>query len=284
MHEGKEKEHKEIERVVQHGWLFDVDGVLSHLVEKKNTERELLERILAVLEKGEPVALNTGRQVSFAVEKVLKELEAMASDKVIFQNLLLVAEKGAIQISYDGDGNYKEEIDESITMPKHIQKEVRELVEKDFSDIMFFDTGKRTMISVEMVDGGDLEEFKKRQVELNALLVQLLDKHNLNTNYKLDLTRISIDLENRHVGKHLGARKVLDWLKKQKIKPQEFIAFGDSKSDLGMAEEIFRNGLKVEMVFVGGKELIEGKKFDFSVKTPESNYEKGVLEYLKSLE
>lgn len=283
MVEGERRENK-IEKVVQRGWLFDVDGVLSHLVEKRNTERELLERILAMLEKGEPVALNTGRQVGFAVEKVLKELEGMAKDKSIFQNLLLVAEKGAIQISYDGDGNYKEEIDTSITVPEYIQNEVRELVERDFSDIMFFDVGKKTMVSIEMVDGGDLEEFKKRQAELNGLLMQLMTKYDLNKDYKLDPTRISIDLENRHVGKHLGAKKVLDWLKKQKIKPTEFVAFGDSKSDLGMAEEIHSNGLKVEMVFVGGKELIEGKEFSFPVKTPESNYEKGALEYLKSIE
>lgn len=283
MREGERRE-VETERVVQRGWLFDVDGVLSHLIEKRNTERELLERILGMLENGEPVALNTGRPVGFAVEKVFKELEAMTKDKSIFQNLLLVAEKGAIQISYDSNGSYKEEIDSSITVPEYIHNEVRELIEKEFSDIMFVDMGKRTMVSVEMIDGGNLEEFAKRQVELNSLLVRLMAKYDLNKDYKLDPTRISIDLENKHVGKHLGAKKVLNWLKKLKIKPQEFIAFGDSKSDLGMAEEIFRNGLKVEMVFVGGKELIEGKEFDFPVKTPESNYEKGALEYLKGME
>ncbi len=283
MLEGERRE-VETEKVVQRGWLFDVDGVLSHLVEKRNTERELLERILAMLEKGEPVALNTGRQVDFAVEKVFKELEAMTKDKSIFQNLLLVAEKGAIQISYGSDGSYKEEIDNSITVPQYLQNEIKELVGREFSEIMFFDTGKRTMVSVEMVDGGDLDEFKKRQAELNSLLQEMLVKHGLDKDYKLDPTRISTDVENRHVGKHLGAKKVLDWLKKLRIKPQEFITFGDSRSDLGMAEEIFRNGLKVEMVFVGGKELIEGKEFDFSVKTPESNYEKGALEYLKGME
>src|SRR3989344_7019824 len=119
MREGEGRE-KEIEKPVQHGWLFDVDGVLSHLVEKKNTERELLERILVMLEKGEPVALNTGRTVDFAVEKVLKELESMVEDKSIFKNLLLVGEKGAIQISYDKNGDYHEEIDRSISVPEYL--------------------------------------------------------------------------------------------------------------------------------------------------------------------
>ena len=280
----REGQGKEMERAVQRGWLFDVDGVLSHLVEKKNTERELLERILGMLEKGEPVALNTGRSVDFAVEKVFKELEAMTDDKSIFQNLLLVGEKGAIQIFYNDAGNHQEEVDISITVPEYLQNKVRELVEKDFSDIMFFDTSKRTMISVEMVDGGDLDEFKRRQVELNGMLEKLLVENNLDKDYKLDPTRIATDVENKHVGKHLGAKKVLEWLKKLKITPQEFVAFGDSKSDLGMAEEIYRNGLKVQMVFVGGRELIEGKEFDFPVNIPESNYEKGALEYLKSIE
>ncbi len=274
---------KETERIVRHGWLFDVDGVLSHLVEKKNTERELLERILAMLEKGEPVALNTGRSVDFAIEKVLKELEAMTKDKSIFQNLLLVGEKGAIQVSYDKNGDYHEEIDQSISVPEYLQKEVKELVEKQFSDTIFFDTGKKTMISVEMVEGGDLEEFKKRQAELNKLLDELLIKHDLKKEYKLDPTRISIDIQNKYAGKHLGAKKVLDWLEKNKIKPQQFIAFGDSKSDAEMAEEIFRHGLKVELVFVGGKELLGEQEFAFPVKIPKLSYEKGTLEYLKSM-
>ncbi len=278
-----ESREKETERAVRHGWLFDVDGVLSHLVEKKNTEKELLERILDMLEKGEPVALNTGRSVDFAVEKVFKELEAMAKDKNIFKNLLLVGEKGAIQVSYDSNGDYFEEIDKSITVPEYLQKEVRELVENKFSDIMFYDDTKRTMISVEMQNGRNVDEFIPRQAELHSLLEQLLVKHGLEKDYKLDPTRIALDLENKHVGKHLGAKKVLDWLKKIKIKPQEFITFGDSKSDAGMAEEIFRQGLKVELVFVGGKALLGDKEFDFPVKIPEHLYERGALEYLKSM-
>lgn len=270
------------EQIVKRAWLFDVDGVLTHPVEKKITEGELVELICGMLERGEPVALNTGRSIDFMVEQVLSKLEGAVVDKNLLKNIMAIGEKGSVWINYDELGDRLQSIDESVTVPIVIQEEVKRLVNDKFSEAVFYDETKKTMVSVEMRDGYDWEDFRRVQVELDVGLLTILEMHSLTKELKIDPSRIATDVENKHVGKALGAWRFLDWLGKKKITAQKFIAFGDSKSDVRMAEEINEQGRSVEFVFVGEKDLLEKVQFNFPVIYMTQRCEKGTVEYLKN--
>ncbi len=173
--------------------------------------------------------------------------------------------------------------DESIGVPQELQDEVRGIIERDYSNSMFYDESKETMISTEMKDGHSLEEFKKIQKELNKKLEELILQRHLEEGLKIDPTTIATDIENMHVGKHFAIERILDWMKQQGIKPKQFITFGDSKSDIPMAQRLCKLGYSVKFVFVGNPDQLEGKNLPFSTTTTNNHFDKGTLEYLSSI-
>jgi len=276
-------ENKENERIVPYVLIFDVDGVLTHPSEKKVTEHGLFSQFIKRLEAGEPLILNTGRAVDFMVKRILEPLEQLVADKKLLKNLFAIGEKGAVSVQYNNIGERTEYVDQSISVPESLQIEARQIVERKFSDIAFYDATKKTMISIEMLDGLSVDEFRKKQGDLNIELKELLTRHGLTAEYKVDPSRIATDVENNHVGKGLGVQKALKWLAEQKIKPEQFITFGDSPSDVAMADELHQRGLPVEFVFVGEKILLAGKKLEFPVTYTVEQCEGGTMEYLKNL-
>lgn len=272
------------ERIVPYAWIFDVDGVLTHPSEKKVTEQELFSQLIKRLAVGEPVILNTGRAVDFMIKKILEPLEQLVGNKKLLKNLFAVGEKGAVSVLYNDTGERAEYTDQSITVPQELQNEARQLVENKFSDVVFYDITKKTMISVEMLDGLSVDEFRKRQEELGKKLSELLEQYGLTAKYRVELTRIAIDVENNYVGKGLGVQRALQWLSEQKIKPEKFITFGDSSSDTAMAAELHGQGLPVEFVFVGEKSLLANKKIEFPITYTDGQCEIGTVEYLKSFD
>lgn len=275
----------EIEKIVETAWLFDVDGVITNPEQKRVTEPRILDEIIKKLESGEPVALVTGRSIDFMHQRVIEPLKAKVSDLAILQNFLAMGEKGGVWITYDQQGNPQEHIDENISIPQDLQNEARKIIEDEFSDLMFYDESKKTMISTEMIDDTRLEDYHARQKVLNEKLEELVEKHSLGESLEIDPTTIATDVQNKHVGKDFAARRVLTWLKEKNIKPAQFIAMGDSKSDVPMAQEIHNQGLPVTFVFVGqaaDRKYIESQNLPFPVTFSQNNYEKGTLEYLIS--
>ncbi|MDP2736772.1 MAG: hypothetical protein U1C56_01440 [Candidatus Curtissbacteria bacterium] len=272
---------KENERHVNSVWLFDVDGVLTDPREKKVTESELFDEIIKRLEAGEPVAFNTGRDLGFVQTKVIDELLKRV-DKKLLKNLFAVAEKGALWAKFSEDGMESENIDETISVPEEVKQEVRELIKTKYSDCMFFDETKRTMISIEMVHNGDLEEFHIRRSELLKDLENILEEFELQNDYAIDPTVIATDIQSVNVGKNLGAVRFLDWLNSRGIVAEKFFCFGDSKSDLAMAEEIYNQGGKVQFVFVGDKKCVADGVAGFDIICPEDRHGKGTLDFLKN--
>lgn len=277
-------ETKENERIVPYVLIFDVDGVLTHPSKKIVTEPELFNQFMRRLKAGEPIILNTGRAVDFMLKRILEPLEQLVDDKKLLKNLFAVGEQGAVSVQYDNMGKRTEFVDQSISVPKSLQIEAKRLTEEKFSDIAFYDITKKTMISIEMLDGLSVDEFRRKQGELNNELKKLLAQHGLTAEYKIDPTRIATDVENKHVGKGLAVQKALKWLTEQKIKPERFITFGDSPSDTAMADELCQRGLPVAFVFVGEKNLLADKKLEFPVTYTVEQCESGTIEYLKSLD
>ncbi|MFA6171473.1 MAG: hypothetical protein WC715_03440 [Patescibacteria group bacterium] len=276
------KNSKNKSKKVNYAWLFDVDGVLTHLEEKRVTEKEIITELIGKLKAGEPVILNTGRALDFMDKKIVQPLGKALKDKTPLGNFLAVGEKGGVVMLFDSAGKKKFFIDKSISVPPALGNEVRDLIRRQFSKTMFFDATKKTMISAEMNDGLEIKKFRPEQKKLIRAMEKMLARRGLARSYKIDPTISATDIENKHAGKHLGVQRALSWLREKKIRPKQFIAFGDSRSDLAMARELKKEGLKMEFVFVGKKEILSGERLNFPVVYTKERYEAGVMEYFKS--
>lgn len=274
---------KEKEQIPNFAWIFDVDGVITNPLEKRVTQPQILDAIIEKLKRGEPVALNTGRSLSWMMDRVINPLLEKIENKTILRNFFAVGEKGGMWLTFENNGEMIEHRDESIKVPQELQDEVRKIIERDYSDSMFYDGSKETMISTEMKDGHSLEEFKSAQKKLKQKLDELLFQRRLKGMFKIDPTTIATDIENSHVGKHFAIERILAFLKQRGIKPKQFITFGDSKSDVPMAQRLHQMGLPVQFIFVGNSSQLEGEDLPFPTITTNNHFDKGALEYLSSV-
>lgn len=267
-------------------YIFDVDGVVSDPGEKRPTIDGVLEAIADKLAKNEPVALNTGRSLSWMIERVIAPLLIKVKDKKTLQNFFAVGEKGGTWITFDENGRRQMHKDDSISVSSDLQDRVKQLVKDEFSDTTFYDDSKQTMVSTEMIDGLSDEDREQKYRPAQQRIVQrfeeLLREKGIENNFKVDPTTIATDIENKHVGKDFAVRKALAWLSSKGIKPNKFIAFGDSKSDIPMAEELHRQGLPVELIFVGNKSDIKPSDYPFPITVTNAQFELGTLEYLNT--
>lgn len=267
--------------IVDAAWIFDVDGVITDPQEKKVKYPQTLDNIADKIKNGEPVALNTGRSLSWLIDRVLNPLLEKIENKKVLENFFAVGEKGGTWLTFNHQEEMQQYKDHSIFMPQFLQQQIRDLVETKFSQSMFYDSGKETMISTEMHDKYPIERYRKDQTQLKEYLIQLLEKNNLSSKFKIDPTTISIDIENKRVGKGFALERILKWLKAQKINPRQFIAFGDSRHDIEMAEKLYQENLPFEFVFVGNKDVFEGKEYPFPITYTQNRFDEGTLEYLR---
>lgn len=269
-------------RTVSAAWVFDVDGVITNPPEKKITEPEILDEIIKRLEMGEPVALNTGRSLVWIIDRVINPLLEKVKDKRILKYFFASGAKGGTWITFDENGKMQHHKDNLISVSQSLRGKVRALVNSEFSDSMFFDETKETAISTEMKDGYLVEKFTKQQQGLNNKLQELIDQERLTKELKIDPTTIATDIENVNVGKGFAVKRILGWLDEIKVNPHKFVTFGDSLSDLPMPEKLHEKGKNIEFVYVGNKN-IHISKYPFSIKIPQNKFEKGTLEFLKTL-
>lgn len=264
-------------------YLFDVDGVLTDPVSKLVTEPELLDYILMFLSRGDPVAFNTGRSLEWLQERVLPPLFAKAEDLRIFTRFIVIGEKGETWMVWDEKGAMRQQTTEGLSMPQELRNKCRELIEKQYSDAMFFDTTKTVMITAEMQDNYDIQKFQatKNQFieELHSILVSLgLDK-----SYVLHKDAISVSIEHKHVGKALGAKRFLTFLKERDLQPEQFYCFGDTITDIEMADALQKRGEDVTLVYTGDKKQLGKITKPYPIVFA-TGYTQGTLAYLKSLE
>ncbi|OGH30485.1 MAG: hypothetical protein A3B41_00195 [Candidatus Levybacteria bacterium RIFCSPLOWO2_01_FULL_37_26] len=267
--------------IVNTVWIFDIDGVVTSPSEKKVSEPQIILHIASKLKSQEPVAFNSGRSFSWIIERVINPLLEMVEDKNILQNFIAVSEKGGCSITFANDGTMQQHIDNSITVPKSLREQIKELVETNYSESMFYDNSKQTMISVEMKDGFSIEEFKKEQNKLENDLTKILQENNLSDKLKVDPSTISTDIENSHVGKGFAVEQILELLRQKNIEPKQFIAFGDSPSDISMAKKLHEKNLAFTFIFVDDKGQLKGRDHPFPIVYTKNRFDKGTLEYLK---
>lgn len=260
--------------------IMDVDGVITNLKEKKANPR-MIQHVYNELVNGIPVALNTGRSLDAVVEKVIVPLTANHPNKNFLEKLIVALEKGGTWMTFDEDGEPQEHIDESISVPTELQSGIQNLINAKYFNSMFYDSPKKTMISIEMKDGYDMSKYAQDQKLLISEVKKIIKKYGLENVLEIEPNPIALDIQNKNVGKDLGIKRILNWLSVRKIKVSSFTTIGDMPSDIKMAEELHNNNFSVTHVHVG-ENRIEGKR-PFEIITTASHYENGALEFLKTL-
>ncbi|MDO8487571.1 MAG: hypothetical protein Q7S45_04705 [Candidatus Curtissbacteria bacterium] len=265
-----------------HAWLFDVDGVITHPEKKQVVRKGIFTEIIKRLKLGEPVALVTGRALSWVMERVVNPLSSEIDDKTVLDRLFVSGEFGASRIQWK-NGKPFHGIDSSISLPKKLAEEARKAAEA-YKDTQHIDPDKETMVSIEMNDGLTVDEFRRNQLPLAKRLNEILASQNAERKFEVHVDRIATNVRHKAINKHYAAQQVIRWLSKIGLSPKQFFAFGDSAGDREMADELHREGKAVTFVFVGHKEELGSKGKGYKTVITEEQCDDGTVEFLKSKE
>lgn len=260
--------------------VFDVDGVVSDPWTTA-VEPSILKHILQRLERHEPVAFNTGRSLDWMTKKIINPLASMIKNPKNLSNMMVVSEKGGIEVTFDKDGQMLMRKNESVSAPDLLRESVKKLIQAKYSKIVFFDEPLQTMISAEMVKGTSQEEYREQEAALGNDMALLIKGLGLDSEFKVDQATNSQDIINKRVGKDFAAGIIIEWLQARGIQPESFTAFGDNPEDIKMADRLHENGFPVKFVYVGTRKLPKGRPFE--IISMEGKFTKGTLDFLNSL-
>ncbi len=258
-------------------WIFDVDGVITNK-ETQKVDDQILAIISGFISSGDKVAFITGRSFEWLEKEVLDYLEKKIEAPSLLDNIYAVSEFGGVCLKHK---NGKEEVivEKNLTPPVYLRKEVS-IIANDFLSSAWIEE-KKTIITVAIKIGYSLEKFKKDQEVLISKFEELLEKYNLREDFEIQVDPFAVNIRNKNLNKSIAVGKVIRWLGDNDANTLEFCVFGDSKSDLEMGEELFREKKNFKFIFVGEKENIE-ENFIFDIFFTNEHFEKGTLEYLKS--
>lgn len=260
-------------------YIFDLDGVVTSVTEKRIVQTQILFYFAKLLQEQHAVAINTGRSLDFIQKQVIIPFSQYLTEKNLPANLLdnffAVGEKGNAFLE-----DNKEHFDMAVSVPETIVAQIRNLT-NDYTDTMFFDTTKHTMISLEITTGLDLTLFAKAKEQITPQLQKILQENHAD-DFKIDPSISAIDIENKNAGKAKGTKQMLSWLSKKQVEPTAFFCFGDSNADMGMGEELTKQKKNFTFVFVGEPNII-AKQPEFPIVFTKEKYEAGVMEYLRAI-
>jgi len=227
------------------GLLLDVDGPISSTRTRTVRLHGLAADLVAIARSGCPVVFNTGRSVDFLAEQVLPALThagLKATDPVWG-----VGEKGGTWFSLterDGAPSIGDvSLDPSIAPPPALV-EAGKRIAAEYSDIVFFDNTKHTMVSLEQHVTVPRDEF----LPCRDKIVEAFERAIADTRadgFTIYPTVISVDVEHVDSGKALGARRALELIAPRMGAPRRWFTAGDSGQDYDMAAYLHEQGFEV---------------------------------------
>lgn len=253
------------------GLLLDVDGPISSPVTRTISQPGLIESLITLANSGVPIAFNTGRGDDFLIREVVTPLytAGLASDAHVWG----IGEKGASWFRFGSRAPIA--VDDTLIVDERVRDAVRSVVQEQFSDLVFFDESKRTMVSIEQLISVESHDFLARRPALDRVLAQIVldagydiswhgnisddlvalatDPHSGTgrTNIRLDSSIIATDIEHSHTGKDLGAQRFMDLLLEAGVAvPRRWFTMGDSRGDYAMTDWLHANGFDASHVDV----------------------------------
>lgn len=263
-------------------WVFDIDGVITNLQTRQISDPQILDELIKRLKLNEPVAFITGRARKWIIEGVVDKLENKIGDRMLLDNLFISMEFGGLQSFYE-KGVRVDLKEQNFSIPSEILPNLIEIVKNQFSDSMFLDPDKETMISIEMKKDFSIDKFKLSQEKLIEQIRMLIERYDTQNKLEIHKDHIATNIKNKSSNKKYATIQMLDWLDKKGIKPRKFIAFGDNIADKEIADELYEKGLTVELVFVGKGDELRNTLPKYRILIKNNEFETGTLEFLKSL-
>lgn len=261
-------------------WMLDIDGVITNATSHEIEQPIIIDTILKSLRNGEPVALNTGRTLNFALQHVVPELLNAGLTDEELANFYAVGEKGATTLWYK-DGKFHMWRDKDLVVDESLREDLDKFVTLQVGDTMFPGEPKPSMLSPQLKEklSPDLVEKFEQEDHMKVYLYAkaLIESRGLQGTYRVDKTKIAVDIEHARMGKQLGAQRILDWLSRRNIDPKHFIGVGDSGSDAQMADEVYKEMQKksrfgrptVEFIFAGNRESFTKYLVSQDLPTPQ---------------
>lgn len=262
---------------VPHAWLFDVDGVITN-PETRKPDSEVISEARKKLASGQPVAIITGRSLEWLDDTLLCDFEEETTDRSILDNLFVSTEFGGMHMDYT-DGKRNEPREEDQRIPDDVANEAKKQIEEK-RDAVFLDTSKRTTLTAEMNHGLAAEDFKPVGEELYSCFQKILKEKGA-SDFVAHLDTIAVNIRHKNANKSYATAQALKWIKAKGLAPESYFVFGDSPSDLEMGEELERESLPFEFVYVGKKK--PDQKVNFPITFTGGNYEKDTAKFLKAV-
>jgi len=243
------------------GLLLDVDGPIASPVTRR-VPASIIRDLATLAAAGVPIAFITGRSMAFLRDHVVAELVEHGLHPAA--RMYGVCEKGAVWFPISTEGLGAVEVDNSVAIPQEVVDGVRDLVQRDFSETMFFDETKQAMISVEQSQDVTNEEYQTAQAEFNRAAFTLATELGLGLRYRneesadargqvpyrIDPTIISTDIESVSLDKDRAAERALDFFAENGPLPLLWRSVGDSRSDYLMADHVHSVGHSVAHIDV----------------------------------
>jgi hypothetical protein len=244
------------------GLLLDVDGPIASPVTRTIAIDSIVTDLVRLSDAGVPVVFNTGRSDAFLREHVIPPL--LAAGLPAHAKVFAVCEKGAVWFDVTAAGIGTLHIDNELAVPDAAGRAIECLVHERFAEHMFFDESKRAMVSVEQRTDVSTEQYRSMQREFDRLAFAELRRHGLGVTdgertepgadgtvgFRIDPTIISTDIESVRLGKDLGARRAIEWLRTRGTLPASWRTVGDSRTDYAMADWLHEHGFEVSHVDV----------------------------------
>ena len=241
------------------GLLLDVDGPIASPVSRTIAIDSITRDLVTIANLGVPVVFNTGRSDAFIRDVVVKPMLAagLSPDARVFG----VCEKGAVWFGITMRNFSGVNVDESVLLPPDVVDDLHALLDRSYSDTMFWDATKRAMVSVEQRTDVPSAQYLEAQKSFDDEAFALLEAAGIGVvldgrrsgdviGYRIDPTIISTDIEAVSLGKDLGAERALDLLADSGELPRVWRTVGDSRSDYAMADYLHLKGYEVAHVDV----------------------------------
>jgi hypothetical protein len=244
------------------GLLLDVDGPIASPDTRTIRTPSILTDLIRLAAADVPVAFITGRSAHFIREEVVTPL--MTAGLPDRMRMYGVCEKGAVWFPITVAGMGDVVVDDSVALPAAVVSRIRDLVESDYADTMFFDETKLAMVSVEQRTDVDRAEYHAAQVSFNEAAYAILIDHGLGVRFgelsspdaagavpfRIDPTIISTDIESVDLDKDHAAKRALAFFAAAGTLPRVWRSVGDSRSDYLMADHLHSAGYDVAHVDV----------------------------------
>ncbi|GGF35591.1 hypothetical protein [Subtercola lobariae] len=248
------------------GLLLDIDGPIASTVTRSIVQPSILGDLVKLVRAGVPIAFITGRSDVFVRDEVVAPLMAAGLGEALAAGgrMFVVCEKGAVWFTVGEHGGGEVEVDTTVALPAEFATGIRRLVTERFADFMYYDEGKRAMVSVEQLPTIDADTYHVAQLDYNEAAFEALVERGLGARYgdrevpnaagdvpfRIDPTFISTDVESVTLDKDRGAERAVSYFREQGELPTLWRSVGDSRSDYSMADYLYQAGFDVAHVDV----------------------------------